>query len=83
MGTVTSPARKEIDGATLVRFQMLPLDFKEMITLKNLYLGLKDQLPWKRFFHNFFVSRIDKLIIDMEESSIELVDTLIEIEKIK
>ena len=56
MGTVTSPARKEIDGATLVRFQMLPLDFKEMITLKNLYLGLKDQLPWKRFFHNFFVT---------------------------
>lgn len=30
--------------------------------------------------HNFFVSRIDKLIIDMEESSNELVDTLIAIE---
>ena len=28
-------------------------------------------------FHNFFVSRIDKLIIDMEESSVELVETLI------
>jgi len=28
--------------------------------------------------HNFFVSRIDKLVIDMEESSVELVDTLIE-----
>jgi len=31
--------------------------------------------------HNFFVSRIDKLIIDMEESSNELVDVLLEIEK--
>jgi biopolymer transport protein ExbB len=36
-----------------------------------------------QFFHNIFVSRIDNLIIDMEESSVELVDTLIEIEKIK
>ncbi len=36
-----------------------------------------------QFVHNFFVSRIDKLIIDMEESSVELVDTLIELEKLK
>lgn len=36
-----------------------------------------------QFFHNLFVSRIDKLIIDMEESSVELVDNLIEIEKAK
>lgn len=34
-----------------------------------------------QFFHNFFVSRIDKLIIDMEESSVELVDNLIDLEK--
>lgn len=34
-----------------------------------------------QFFHNFFVSRIDKLIIDMEESSVELVDNLIDIER--
>ncbi|MBN1999724.1 MotA/TolQ/ExbB proton channel family protein [candidate division KSB1 bacterium] len=34
-------------------------------------------------FHNFFVSRIDKLIIDMEESSNELVDALIAMEKNK
>jgi len=27
-------------------------------------------------FHNFFVSRIDKIIIDMEESSLQLVDKL-------
>jgi len=33
-----------------------------------------------QILHNFFVSRIDKLIIDMEESSNELVDTLIAIE---
>jgi len=31
--------------------------------------------------HNFFVARIDKLIIDMEESTTELIDTLIAIEK--
>lgn len=31
-------------------------------------------------FNNFFVSRIDKLIIDMEESSVDLVDSLIEME---
>ncbi len=36
-----------------------------------------------QFFHNLFVSRIDKLIIDMEESSVELVDNLIELEKVK
>jgi len=31
-------------------------------------------------FHNYFVSRIDALIIDMEESSTELIDSLIELE---
>ncbi|RMG61330.1 MAG: MotA/TolQ/ExbB proton channel family protein [Calditrichaeota bacterium] len=31
-----------------------------------------------QFFHNLASSRIDKLIIDMEEASVELVDTLIE-----
>ncbi|HDP98920.1 MAG TPA: MotA/TolQ/ExbB proton channel family protein [bacterium] len=34
-----------------------------------------------QFFNNFFVSKIDKLIIDMEESSVELVDILIDVEK--
>ncbi len=34
-----------------------------------------------QFFHNFFVAKIDKLIIDMEESSNELVDSLVELEK--
>jgi biopolymer transport protein ExbB len=34
-----------------------------------------------QMLHNFFVSRIDKLIIDMEESSNELIDTLVAIEK--
>ncbi len=34
-----------------------------------------------QILHNFFVSRIDKLIIDMEESSNELVDALIAVEK--
>lgn len=36
-----------------------------------------------QFFHNLFVSRIDKLIIDMEESSVELIDSLVELEKVK
>lgn len=31
-------------------------------------------------FYNYFTSRIDKLIIDMEESSVELMDALIEME---
>lgn len=32
--------------------------------------------------HNYFVSKIDRLIIDMEESSVEFVDNLIEIGKV-
>ena len=32
-------------------------------------------------FHNYFVSRVDKLIIEMEESSNELVDMLVSLEK--
>ncbi len=31
-----------------------------------------------QFFNNYFLSRIDKLIVDMEESSTDLVDTLLE-----
>ncbi len=33
--------------------------------------------------NNYFTSRIDKLIIDMEESSVELIDTLVEMEEKK
>jgi biopolymer transport protein ExbB len=33
--------------------------------------------------HNYFVSKIDRLIIDMEESSVEFVDSLVEMGKIK
>ena len=32
-------------------------------------------------FYNYFSSRIDKLIIDMEESSVELLDALVDMEK--
>ena len=32
-------------------------------------------------FHNYFVSKIDRLVIDMEETSVELVDHLVEREK--
>lgn len=34
-------------------------------------------------FHNFFVSRIDKLVIDMEEGSVEFIDTLADTERKK
>lgn len=34
-------------------------------------------------FNNFFTSRIDKLIIDMEETSVELIDALVELEEKK
>jgi biopolymer transport protein ExbB len=34
-------------------------------------------------FNNFFTSRIDKLIIDMEESSVDLIDALVELEEKK
>ncbi len=33
--------------------------------------------------HNYFVSKIDRLIIDMEESSVEFVDSLVEMGKVK
>jgi len=33
--------------------------------------------------HNFFVSRIDRLVVDMEEGSFELVDSLVELERSK
>ncbi|MBC8478645.1 MAG: MotA/TolQ/ExbB proton channel family protein [Candidatus Delongbacteria bacterium] len=33
-----------------------------------------------QFFHNYFQAKIDKLIIDMEEASVDMVDTLIEME---
>ena len=36
-----------------------------------------------QLFYNFFLSRIDHLVIDMEESSVELIDTLTELEAIK
>jgi len=42
--------------------------------------GLAIAIPIQAL-HNFFVSRIDRLIIDMEESSSDLVDTLTEIEQ--
>jgi len=36
-----------------------------------------------QFFQNFFVSRIDKLILDMEENSVKLVDQLFEMNAAK
>lgn len=32
-------------------------------------------------FYNYFVSRIDKIVIDMEESSVELIDALVTLKK--
>lgn len=36
-----------------------------------------------QIFYNYFSSRIDKLIIDMEESSVELMDALVEMQEKK
>lgn len=36
-----------------------------------------------QMFYNYFTSRIDKLIIDMEESSVELMDALVEMQEKK
>ena len=35
-----------------------------------------------QMFQNFFVSRIDKLILDMEENSLKLVDQLYDMKSI-
>ena len=34
-----------------------------------------------QILHNYFVSKIDSLILDMEESSVELVDSLIDLDE--
>ena len=34
-----------------------------------------------QFFHNMFIARVDKLVIDMEESSYDFVDTLVALEE--
>lgn len=36
-----------------------------------------------QIFNNYFISKVDKLIVDMEESSVDFVDTLIEMERQK
>ena len=36
-----------------------------------------------QIFNNYFTSRIDKLIIDMEETSVELIDTLVDLDEKK
>lgn len=47
-----------------------------LTTLFGLVVAIIIQL-----FHNFFVSQVDRLTIDMEESSVDLVDTLISLQK--
>ncbi len=47
-----------------------------LTTLFGLIVAMIVQL-----FYNWATSRIDKLIIDMEEASVQLVDTLVEMEK--
>ncbi|MGB9664683.1 MAG: MotA/TolQ/ExbB proton channel family protein [Ignavibacteria bacterium] len=34
-----------------------------------------------QIFYNYFVSRIDKIVVDMEESSVELIDALVTLKK--
>lgn len=47
-------------------------------TLGGLIVAMTIQL-----IHNWSTAKIDKLIIDMEEASVQLIDTLVEMEKIK
>jgi biopolymer transport protein ExbB len=47
-----------------------------LTTLFGLIVAMIVQL-----FYNWATSRIDKLIIDMEEASVQLVDTLVELKK--
>ncbi len=49
-----------------------------LTTLFGLVVAMTIQI-----FYNYFTSKIDKLIIDMEESSIELMDALVEMEEKK
>jgi biopolymer transport protein ExbB len=49
-----------------------------LTTLFGLIVAMTIQL-----FYNWATARIDKLIIDMEEASVQLIDTLIELEKSK
>ena len=34
-----------------------------------------------QFFNNFFISRIDKIVAEMQEASVEFVDTLVAYEE--
>ncbi len=36
-----------------------------------------------QFFHNLFVTRIDKIVADMEESTLEVTDMLIDLDQVK
>ncbi len=49
-----------------------------LTTLFGLVVAMTIQI-----FYNYFTSKIDKLIIDMEESSVELMDALIDMEEKK
>ncbi len=49
-----------------------------LTTLFGLIVAMTIQI-----FYNYFTSKIDKLIIDMEESSIELMDALVELQEKK
>ncbi len=49
-----------------------------LTTLFGLVVAMTIQI-----FYNYFTSKIDKLIIDMEESSVELMDALVEMEDSK
>ena len=49
-----------------------------LTTLFGLVVAMTIQI-----FYNYFTSKIDKLIIDMEESSVELMDALVEMEENK
>lgn len=78
LGTVSGMVRAfdDIAAANDITPSIVAAGISEALltTLFGLIVGILIQI-----FQNFFVTRIDKLVIDMEESSAELVDSLIEI----
>jgi biopolymer transport protein ExbB len=79
-GTVSGMIRafKEIAAANDISPAIVAGGISEALltTLFGLIVAMIIQV-----FHNFFVSRVDKLVIDMEEGSVELIDMLAEMEK--
>jgi len=81
-GTVSGMihAFQAIAAAEQVSAKLVATGISEALitTLSGLLIAIPVQAA-----HNYFVSRIDRFIIEMEESSVDLVDTLVDMEERK